>query len=153
MAAPGADSIVVDCSVVVKWELTAEPQAVEAMELLLDWQHKAVVVHAPGFLFLETSSALLRAQRQGRIAGAAAAAAVTALLGLPYLLLDVTAAVAARAYELAVQHNQKVYDCTYVALAEQHQFDLWTGDQRLYNAMRHHCSFIRWLGDYAKKRP
>ena len=71
MAAPGADSIVVDCSVVVKWELTAEPQAVEAMELLLDWQHKAVVVHAPGFLFLETSSALLRAQRQGSALGAA----------------------------------------------------------------------------------
>src|SRR2546429_8675267 len=117
MAAPGAASIVLDCSVVVKWELTAEPQAGEAMELFLDWQHKAVVVHAPEFLFLETSSALLRARRQGRIAAAAAATAVTSLLGLPFLLLDVTAAGAARAHEFARQPTQKGYAPAHVGLA------------------------------------
>src|SRR5437762_2313183 len=100
----GIESVIVDCSVVVKWELTAEPQAGEAKELLLDWQHKAIDVQVPHFLLLEVASALLRAQRGGRITDSAAKSAVTALVGLPYTLLEVPASVAGRAYEIATRH-------------------------------------------------
>src|SRR5262245_43712797 len=97
----GTESIIIDCSVVVKWELTAEPQSAEAKEILLDWQHKAIAVHVPHLSLLETASALLRAQRGGRVTESEAKSAVTALLGLPFALLEASAAIAARAFEIA----------------------------------------------------
>jgi predicted nucleic acid-binding protein len=76
------NSLMVDCSVVVKWEIKTEPHAAEVRELLLDWQHRAIVIVAPNFLLLKTMNAIHRAQRGARIAVADAGKAVTTLLAL-----------------------------------------------------------------------
>ena len=37
-----------------------------------------------------------------------------------------------------------------LTLAERKRIELWTGDQRLYNALHQAFPFIRWLGDYQR---
>jgi predicted nucleic acid-binding protein len=144
---------VVDCSVVVKWKLTAEPHAAEAEEVFLDWQHAAVELCAPNFMRAEVMSTFLRAHRRGRISEADAADFTRDLLSLPFVVHDLTAPIALKALEIAQRHNQGSFDCVYVALAEQEGIEFWTGDKKLYNALGGHFSFIRWLGNYQRKRP
>ena len=145
------ERLVVDCSVVVKWKLTAEDYATEAEELLLDWQDQAVEACAPNLLPSEVMSAFLRALRRGRVSFDEAKNAIGDLLALPFLLLDVMPIVT-RALEIAEQYNQRSYDCIYVSLAEREGMELWTGDRRLYNALNHHFAFVRWIGDYQRRR-
>ena len=54
-----------------------------------------------------------------------------------------------RAWELAKQFNHpQAYDSHYLALAEILDLELWTGDERLYNAVQDKLSWVRWLGNY-----
>jgi predicted nucleic acid-binding protein len=120
------ERLVVDCSIVVKWKITAEDYAAEAEECLLDWQKQAVEICAPNLLQSEVMSAFLRAHRRGRVTDAVARAAIQDLLALPFLLFEVAPLVMA-AFEIAQQHNQRSYDCIYVALAvrERHRTVDW----------------------------
>jgi predicted nucleic acid-binding protein len=38
------------------------------------------------------------------------------------------------------------YDCHYLALAEHYGCELWTGDERFFNAVRRQIPWIRWVG-------
>jgi len=145
-------SLVVDASVVVKWKITTEDYAREAEDLLLDWRYHRVQLLAPHLLPAEVMSAFLRAHRRGRVSEDEAKEAMQDLLALPFVLFDV-APLAIRALALAQQHNQRSYDCFYVALAERESVELWTGDQRLYNAVRGPCACMRWIADYQRRRP
>ncbi len=143
--------LTVDCSVVVKWKITAEDDAAKADALLLDWQQQAVELCAPNLLQSEVMSAFLRAHRRGRVDEREAREAIRDLLALPFVLFDV-APVVNRAFDIAQQYNQRSYDCIYVALAEGEDMELWTGDRRLYNALHDHLAFIQWIGDYQRKQ-
>jgi predicted nucleic acid-binding protein len=57
-----------------------------------------------------------------------------------------------RATEIAIRYQQNSYDCLYVALAEREGVELWTGDERLVNALSPHFPFIRFIGEYKPKR-
>ncbi|MBI3328116.1 MAG: type II toxin-antitoxin system VapC family toxin [Nitrospinae bacterium] len=151
MADPVA-RLVVDCSVVVKWKIPLEDHAAAAEQLLLDWEHRAVSVSAPNHLQSEIISAFLRAHRRGRITAEEAREAIQDLLALPFVLFDV-APIAERAFAIARQHNQRSYDCLYVALADREGGALWTGDRRLYNALHPSYEFVRWIGEYQSQRP
>ena len=143
--------LTVDCSVVVKWKITAEDDYSKADALLLDWQQQAVELCAPNLLQSEVMSAFLRAHRRGRVDEREAREAIRDLLALPFVLFDV-APVVNRAFDIAQQYNQRSYDCIYVALAEGEDMELWTGDRRLYNALHDHLAFIQWIGDYQRKQ-
>ncbi|MGH7965762.1 MAG: type II toxin-antitoxin system VapC family toxin [Candidatus Binatia bacterium] len=149
--AQAVERLVVDCSVVVKWKIPAEDYAAEAEGLLLDWQQQAVDLCAPNLLQSEVISAFLHAYRRGRVSEDEAKIAVQDLLALPFLLYDV-APIAVRAFTMSRQYNQRSYDCIYVALAEREGVEVWTGDRRLYNALCAHLAFVRWIGDYQRKR-
>lgn len=149
--AQAVERLVVDCSVVVKWKIAAEPYAAEAQALLLNWRSEAVELCAPNLLQAEVMSAFMRAHRRGRLTETEATAAIRDLLALPFRLYDV-APIAVRAFEIAQQHNQRSYDSLYIALAEREGVELWTGDQRLHNALRPHANFVRWIADYQPKR-
>src|SRR5262249_42648554 len=94
--------------------------------------------------------AFLRASRRGRLTTDEAREAIRDLLALPFVLCDVTT-LAARAFSIAHQHQQRAYDCLYVALAEPGGVELWTGDERLYNALhkdhRNYCLLLRLKAD------
>ena len=149
-----ADSIVrlvVDCSVVVKWKIPTEDHAAAAEELLLDWEHHVVEVSVPNHFQSEVISAFLRAYRRDRITADEAREAIGDLLALPFVLCDV-APLAERAFVIAQQHQQRVYDCLSVPLAARDGVELWTGDERLYNALHVHYTCVRWIADYQRRR-
>jgi predicted nucleic acid-binding protein len=149
--AQALDRLAVDCSLVVKWKTTDEDYAAQAEELLLDWQTRRVEVCAPILLQAEVMSAFLRAHRRGRVSRTEAEEAIRDLLALPFVLFDV-APILVRAFAIAQAHNQRSYDCIYIAVSEREGMELWTGDQRLYNALHTHFAFVRWIGDYQRRR-
>jgi predicted nucleic acid-binding protein len=139
--------LVVDCSVVVKWQIPAEDHAAAAEALFGDWEHHVVDVLVPNHFPSEVISAFLRASRRGRLTTDEAREAIRDLLALPFVLCDVTA-IADRAFAIAHQHQQRAYDYLYVALAEGDGVELWTGDERLYNALHAQHPLVRWIADY-----
>lgn len=149
--APVIEALAIDCSVLVKWELPREDYTNEAMELFYDWQAGAVALHSADLLPSEIGSVFLRALRRGRLTEAQAQSSLQSLLWLPYFLHPSTP-LAVRAFEIAHQHNQRIYDCFYVSLAEREDVDLWTGDERLYNALNKSFPFVRFIANYVRKR-
>ena len=149
--APIVETLVIDCSGVVKWELPGEDYANEALELFDDWKAGAVAVHSPDLLPSEIGSVLLRALRRGRMTQAEARSSIQSLLGLPFVLHP-SSPLVVRPFEIAQRHNQRIYDCFYVALAEREGVDLWTGDERLYNALNIQFPFVRFIAHYTGKR-
>src|SRR5687767_1273778 len=132
MAVPQAvTALVIDCSVLAKWELADEDYRPEALELFRDWQASAVLLHAPDLLPSEIGSTFLSALRRNRLTKAEARASIQGLLSFTYVLHESTPLVT-RAFEIAYQHNQRIYDCFYVALAEREGVDFWTSDERLF---------------------
>ena len=118
--------LVVDCSVVVKWKIPTEDHAAAAEALFGDWEHHVVDVVVPNHFPSEVISAFLRASRRGRLTTDEAREAIRDLL--------------------------QAYDCLYVALAERDGVELWTGDERLYNALHTQHPLVRWIADYQPRR-
>jgi predicted nucleic acid-binding protein len=135
----------------VKWELSDEDYATEALEMFRDWQAGAVVLHSPDLLPSEIGSAFLRAFRRGRVTLARAHTSIRGLLQVTYSLHP-TDTLVDRAFQIAHQQNQRIYDCFYVALAEREGLDFWTGDQRIYNALNAHFPFVRFIANYTPLR-
>jgi predicted nucleic acid-binding protein len=145
--------LMVDCSVVIKWKIASEPHSAQARELLLDWQAQAIDVCAPDQLRGEVMSAFLKAFRRGRLTRQEALDSIEELLTLPIHYFKTTKRVVIAAFEIAEQHNQRSYDCIYVALAGRKKVDFWTGDERLFNALHGSYPFVRWIADYHRMRP
>ena len=59
--------LVVDCSVVVKWQIPTEDHSVAAAALFGDWEHQVIDVMVPNHFPSEVISAFLRASRRGRL--------------------------------------------------------------------------------------
>ncbi len=143
--------MVIDCSVIAKWELPAEDYTPQAMELLQDWEAGAVTLRCPDLLPSEIGSTFLRAVRRNRITEQEATASIQNLLNVDYELQS-SSPLVHRAFEIALQLNQRIYDCFYVALAEREGVDFWTGDERLHNALNLHFPFIRLIANYVPLR-
>jgi predicted nucleic acid-binding protein len=137
--------------VIAKWELPAEDYTPQAMEVLTDWQVGAVLFRCPDLVPSELGSTFLRAVRRDRITIENAAVSIQNLLRVDYDLQP-SAPLVARAFEIARQHNQRIYDCFYVALAEREAIEFWTGDERLFNALHAHFPCVRFIADYVPLR-
>jgi len=51
-------------------------------------------------------------------------------------------------FRMARQYGLSPYDCAYLALGEKEKCDFFTGDKRLFNAVKNQLSWIKWIGDY-----
>jgi predicted nucleic acid-binding protein len=76
--------------------------------------------------------------------------AIRDLVALPFVTFDV-APILVRAFQIAHEYNRRSYDCIYIALDDREGMELWTGDQRLYNALNRNLPFVRWIGDYQRR--
>lgn len=64
------------------------------------------------------------------------------------ILLDVEPAMTKRAIEFADTFNRPAsYDAHYLALAEYLECELWTADERLWNATKATLPWVRWVGE------
>jgi predicted nucleic acid-binding protein len=92
-------------------------------------------LHAPTLIDAETTSAVRRNERDGRITAETATAVLADLAAAPLVRHGYRPHLA-RAWEL--RHNFTVYDALYVALAEAIDGALLTSDTRLAAAVRAH---------------
>lgn len=131
---------VLDSNVGIKWVLP-EADSPQAIALRDDFRQGLHELIAPDVFPVEVAHALARAERRGIIASPEAIvrfrqiAVVLPLLHFHLPLLP-------RALEIASQAKIGVYDCLYVALAEQEGCELITADKRLVNALQTAFPFI-----------
>jgi predicted nucleic acid-binding protein len=139
--------IVVDASVVLKWQLDDEQHVSQATALRDDFYARgAIKAIAPSLLAYEVVNGIATATRQKRIASDKAVEAMGNLLALGLELREVAPL---RVLELALRYNLAAYDAAYLALAEAEGCELWTGDRPFYEAVKGELPWVRWIGDYA----
>jgi predicted nucleic acid-binding protein len=118
-------SLIVDASVAVKW-LAAEPLQAEARALAdLDDQ-----LMAPDIVVAEVGNALWKRCRRGEISTRGAIRAVDALPNA-FDRLFPSRPLSAEAMRLSIALDHPIYDCFYLALAQQIDAPIITADRRL----------------------
>ena len=143
---PETRSVVVDASVVLKWQLDDEEAVAQANALRDDFYlRETFQALAPQLLIYEVANGIATAARRKRIAMDKAELALTNLMTLGVELKEVDPRSVLR---LALQYNLAAYDAAYLALAEAERCELWTGDRAFYQAMMAQASWVRWIGDY-----
>lgn len=139
--------LVVDASVVLKWQLDDEEYIAEAIELRNDFYLEAATrLIAPSLLAYEVVNALATASRRKRVTSENANEALVNLMAVGVELREVEPA---KVLSLSLRHNLAAYDAAYLALAEAEGCELWTGDRPFYQAVRDRLPRVKWIGDYA----
>jgi predicted nucleic acid-binding protein len=138
--------VVVDASVVLKWQLDDEEYIPQATALRNDsYAQGAIKTIAPHLLIYEVINGILTAARRKRFASDKALEAMNNLMRMGVELEEVQPE---RILKLALEHNLSAYDAAYLALAESKGCELWTGDRSFYQGVRSEFSRIKWIGDY-----
>lgn len=138
--------VVVDASVVLKWQLDDEEYVPQATALRNDFYLEgAIKAIAPDLLIYEIVNGIATATRQKRIESNMAVEAMGNLLALG---VELRAVEPQRMLELALRYNLSAYDAAYLALAESEGSELWTGDRPFYQAVSGRLPWIKWVGDY-----
>jgi predicted nucleic acid-binding protein len=135
---------VLDSSVAFKWELT-ETDSDKADSLRDDFRNAVHELLAPDIFNVEVSHALTRAERQGRIAEGEARPLFLDILTTPPTFFPFQPLLL-RAIDISSKMRVGVYDCVYVALAEQESCELVTADAKMINALQKDFPFITSLG-------
>jgi predicted nucleic acid-binding protein len=125
---------VLDASIAIKWVLP-ETDSIKAVSLRDEFRNNVRHFIAPDTFPVEVAHALTRAERRGLIQQNEARIKLSDVFTTapdlhPYLPL------LPRAVELSSQVRLGVYDCLYVALAEQEQCELLSADVRMVSHFR-----------------
>lgn len=147
-----SDRVVVDASLGVKWVHT-EPDSPVAEALLREWVATGIQLLAPALFAYEIANVLYKHLRRGDLTLPDVLLAYNRLLTIgPALdfssqVTDIQA-LGDRAIAMAAQFNlPATYDPHYLALAEREGCEYWTADERLWNAVKSHLPWVRWLGE------
>ncbi len=123
---------VLDASVAVKWVLP-EPDSDSALLIEAGYRAGAHELIAPDLLYAEIAHVLTKAERRKLLLPGQAANRLTQLLVYP-VELHSHFPMLPLAVALASQARIGVYDCLYVALAEQQLCEVVSADMKLVNA-------------------
>ncbi|MDY6875342.1 MAG: type II toxin-antitoxin system VapC family toxin [Chloroflexota bacterium] len=140
--------VCIDVNLVLKLVLVEEDSP-KAQHLWNTWVDADIEIVAPPLLAFEGTSVICNKMRRGLVLPEEAELMfkVFHLLGVRLLYPD---GLHEKAWELAKRfHRPQAYDSHYLALAEILGLELWTADERLYNAVKHDLSWVKWLGDYS----
>lgn len=134
-------TLVVDASVAVRWFVDG-PYQRQARSV----RHADDDLIAPTLLMAEAGNALWQLIRAGQVSRENATAALALLTsGTPHLLS--IPPLLPRALALATELDYPVYDCVYLALAEQHDARVVTADRRFAGrGAGHGVVWIEYLG-------
>jgi len=137
-------SVVVDTSLAVKWVLI-ETDSSDARRLRERWRRDGVQPIVPSWFACEVANVLYQRLRAGRYTLPEIRRSLGEVLTF-VAVRDFEAVVADRGLEIAALLGQKAsYDAHYVALAERAGCDLWTADERFWNAAKGAFPRVRWL--------
>ncbi len=140
--------VCIDVNLVLKLVLVEEDSP-KAQHLWDTWVDADIRIVAPPLLAFEGTSVICNKMQRGLVPPGEAGLMFKAfhLLGVRLLYPD---GLHETAWELAKRFNRpQAYDSHYLALAEILGLELWTADKRLYNAVKHDLSWVKWLGDYS----
>lgn len=137
-----ADSGILLASVLV------EKHTAKAQALMKGWQHGQVIVAAPPLLRYEVVAALRKHVHRQTLTAQEALRTRDELLAYPMAwFIDVS--LLKRGYEFATQFNfPTAYDSQYLAVAERLKCEFWTADERLYNSLNAHLTWVKWVGNF-----
>ena len=142
--------VCVDASLALRWVIPG-PYEAEAQALLEKWQREEQTLITPWLFPFEVASAIRKyvqlgplSQDEGDKVFALAQEFKIELLSPRGLLLE--------AWELARDFNRPtIYDTSYMALAKRIGCELWTGDERLINAVGGRVAWVKWVGSYTPR--
>ena len=138
--------VVVDASVVLKWQLDDEEYIPQATALRNDFYALgAIKTIAPHLLVYEVINGIVSATRRKRLTSDKALEVVNNLMELG---VESKTVAPGRVLQLALEHNVSAYDAAYLALAESEGCELWTGDRPFYQAVKDDLPQVKWIGDY-----
>ncbi|MCU0565199.1 MAG: type II toxin-antitoxin system VapC family toxin [Oculatellaceae cyanobacterium Prado106] len=134
---------VVDANVAIKWVLP-EIHAEAALRL----QRPNYELLVPDFFFPEIGNVLWKRVQRGEDNLESAQNTLQALMGVP-LSVHPSLGLMPQALEIAVRVQQAVYDCVYLSLAIEHNCQMVTADERLFNALRNDrlATSLCWVED------
>ncbi len=140
--------VCIDVNLVLKLVLVEEDSP-KAQHLWGTWVDADIRIVAPPLLAFEGTSVICNKMQRGLVPPEEAE-----LMFKAFHLLDVRLlypdGLHETAWEMAKRFNRpQAYDSHYLALAEILGLELWTADKRLYNAVKHDLSWVKWLGDYS----
>jgi predicted nucleic acid-binding protein len=141
--------ICVDASLIVALFV---PERFSQASLVLweEWVRDDYQLIAPLLLRYEVTSAIYRKSFRVLISVEDARRAIEQFLSLDIEYID-PPNLPLLAVDLAAQfHRPNTYDAHYLALAKHQECVVWTGDQRLYNAVKDGFDHINWIGDHPK---
>lgn len=141
------ERIVIDASVALKWYLPDEENSTEADALATDFYSGNLELLVPTLFDYEIINTLKVAITRNRITEADALGAITGFQLLKierYDFLELQES----AFRLALGYQRSAYDAANLALAEERQLNLYTGDKRLFNAVANSLNWVKWAGDY-----
>lgn len=117
--------LIVDASIAVKW-LIAEPHSPEARQLLAP----RIGLHAPDFILTEVANVIWKKARRKEIPSPQPYVDELATM-TDAIALQPSTELVVKATALAVQIDHPVYDCVYLACADEWAAPLVTADERL----------------------
>ena len=136
--------MIVDASVVLRGFFPDEEGHTKAQVLIRAYAQGEIELHAPTLLPYEVTNAVLQAIRRDRISPEKGREILIAFEGLGIPTVDVSWQ---QTLELARTYGQSAYDGAYLALAEESESKLVTGDRRLYNVVKDRLPWVLWIED------
>jgi predicted nucleic acid-binding protein len=141
-------SVCVDASLILRTLIPA-PYSPQALDLLSQWQQQQTKLIAPTLLPFEVTSVLRRLVFLKELRAEDGEAAFDAFRKIK-IRFSARAALFPLAWKLVKEFNRpRAYDVTYLALAQLEGVELWTADERLYNAVKGKLAWVRWVGEYS----
>ena len=132
---------VLDASVALKWVLP-EPDAAKAIRLRDDFPKGVHQLLVPDVFPAEIGHALARAERRGIIPTPHGAVFLADILSTLPQLVPSFPGLLSRAFAIASAARTGLYDCLYIALAEQENCPVLTADDRLVRNLQAQFPFI-----------
>lgn len=142
------NQVTIDASLAITWILAEQPHLSRTTALLAEWVRRRIRLIVPGWFGCEVANVLYQRVHGGSLSMADAQANLTAIFAA-VTVVDVEPETAVRAIAIAAEIGEKAtHDAQYLALAELLDCQLWTADQRFWNAARSRFPRLQWIGAY-----
>jgi predicted nucleic acid-binding protein len=138
--------LVIDASIAGKWQLSDESESANALLILADYADGKVDFIAPKIWQYEIANLLNKAVGTQRLTESEGQSAFEAFQAIDIEYIEFPSP--KEAYLLAREYQRSIYDSLYLSVAERLGAEFWTGDRKLYNAVKDKLPFVRWIGDY-----
>ena len=139
--------VILDASVALKWQFENEEATGPATVLLKDFVEGKIELITSTLFPYEIISAINVAINRKRIKEEAGYRAINYITSLGIELRSFDDLIEPT-FRMARQYGLSPYDCAYMALAEKEKSDFYTGDEKLFNAVKNRLSWVKWIGDY-----